>query len=132
MNLLLSFTIGVLTGLLLTGRNDSFIGSLRKWINETSKDSRKKREEIEDTIEKNLPDFHTWVKQGAERKRILKRKIFVALIVVLAAVLCIQYIRACSHENGQSPKTFQSNKAQKSTPITETTAPESTEETTEQ
>ena len=69
MNILLSFTIGVLTGLLLTGRNDSFIGSLRKWINETSRENKKKREEIEETIEKNLPDFHTWVKQGAERRR---------------------------------------------------------------
>ncbi|MCI5120610.1 MAG: hypothetical protein D3908_05355 [Candidatus Electrothrix sp. AUS4] len=132
MNLLLSFTTGILTGLLLTGRNDSFIDSLRKWINETCRDNKKKREEIEDTIEKNLPDFHTWVKQGAERRRIFMRKIFFALIFVLAAILCIQYIRACSHENGQPPKTFQFNNTQVSAPATETPTPESTEETTEQ
>ena len=114
MNILLSFTIGVLTGLLLTGRNDSFIGSLRKWINETSRENKKKREEIEETIEKNLPDFHNWVKQGAERRRILRRKILFYLLFALAGVLLFQHIRACSHENGQSPETFQFNNPRES------------------
>lgn len=129
MNLLLSFTIGVLTGLLLTGRNDSFIDSLRKWINETCRDNKKKREEIEDTIEKNLPDFHNWVKQGAERKRKLRRKILFYLLLVLAGVLLVQYIRACTYENGQSPKTFQFNNTQESPPEKEVPTTESAEET---
>ena len=74
MNLLLSFAIGVLTGLLLTGRNDSFIGSLRKWINETSKDSRKKREEIEETIEKTLAGLSYLGETGGREKKSSQEK----------------------------------------------------------
>ncbi len=125
MTFLLSFIAGILIGVLFSGTNDSFIDSLRKWFNESTKDNEKKRAELEDTIEKNLPDFRQWIKQEAERKRKLKRKLLLYYLLVLTLMLFFQIMQLISGEHKQLASIFQFNNKQQSAPEKESTTPES-------
>ncbi|MCI5123466.1 MAG: hypothetical protein D3925_03065 [Candidatus Electrothrix sp. AR5] len=110
MKILIAFIAGILLGVLFNGTNDTFIDSLRRWLNETGKQSKGKRAELEDNIEKTLPEFRRWVKQEAERKRKLKRKFLLYCLLVLAIVLLFQSIEFSPDENKQTSSVFQTNK----------------------
>ncbi|MCI5116622.1 MAG: hypothetical protein D3920_11475 [Candidatus Electrothrix sp. AW2] len=97
MNLLLAFTAGIILGTLVNGRNDTFIDSLRKWLNATTKDNQAKRAQLEDNIEKNLPEFRQWMKQEAEKKRNLQRKLRFYFFLLIALFLLFQYIKTNAH-----------------------------------
>ncbi|RWX45354.1 hypothetical protein H206_00980 [Candidatus Electrothrix aarhusensis] len=124
MTILLSFIAGILIGMLLNGTNDTFTDSLRKWLNETAKNDKRRRAEFEDNIEKNLPEFRRWVKQEAERKRKLKRKLLLYCLLVLAVVLFFQSIEFSPDENKQTSSVFQTNNKQQSALEKDSTTPE--------
>lgn len=124
MKILIAFIAGILLGVLFNGTNDTFIDSLRRWLNETAKQSKGKRAEFEDNIEKNLPEFRRWVKQEAERKRKLKRKLLLYCLLVLAVVLFFQSIEFSPDENKQTSSVFQTNNKQQSALEKDSTAPE--------
>jgi hypothetical protein len=124
MTILLSFIAGILIGMLLNGTNDTFTDSLRKWLNETAKQNKGRRAEFEDNIEKNLPEFRRWVKQEAERKRKLKRKLLLYCLLVLAVVLFFQSIEFSPDENKQTSSVFQTNNKQQSALEKDSTTPE--------
>ncbi|CAK8714015.1 YtxH-like protein [Candidatus Electrothrix aarhusensis] len=110
--------------MLLNGTNDTFTDSLRKWLNETAKNDKRRRAEFEDNIEKNLPEFRRWVKQEAERKRKLKRKLLLYCLLVLAVVLFFQSIEFSPDENKQTSSVFQTNNKQQSALEKDSTTPE--------
>ena len=124
MTILLSFIAGILIGMLLNGTNDTFTDSLRKWLNETAKNDKRRRAEFEDNIEKNLPEFRRWVKQEAERKSKLKRKLLLYCLLVLAVVLLFQSIEFSPDENKQTSSVFQTNNKQQSALEKDSTTPE--------
>ncbi|CAK8724053.1 YtxH-like protein [Candidatus Electrothrix laxa] len=131
MKILIAFIAGILIGVLLNGTNDTFIDSLRKWLNETAKNDKGRRAEFEDNIEKNLPEFRRWVKQEAERKRKLKRKLLLYCLLVLAVVLLFQSIEFSPDENKQISSVFQTNNKQQSALEKDSTTPEATVKATD-
>lgn len=124
MKILIAFIAGILIGMLLNGTNDTFTDSLRKWLNETAKNDKRRRAEFEDNIEKNLPEFRRWVKQEAERKSKLKRKLLLYCLLVLAVVLFFQSIEFSPDENKQTSSVFQTNNKQQSALEKDSTTPE--------
>ncbi|MCW5212641.1 hypothetical protein VU04_06995 [Desulfobulbus sp. TB] len=110
MTILLAFIAGIILGTLVNGRNDTFIDSLRKWLNDTAKGNEEKRAEIEDSIEKNLPEFRKWMKKEAERKRKLQRKLQLYFLLLIALFLLFQYIKIDPEKNKNTSPFIQTNK----------------------
>jgi len=129
--ILLAFIAGILVGVIVTKTDDTFLDSLRKWLDEKTNGDKTQRIAIEYDIEKNLPDFRKWVKQQKEEKRKDRRKYFLYYLLLLTFMILIYITQIISGEHKQLSSIFQFNNKQPSAPEEESTAPESAEETTD-
>ena len=128
--ILLAFIAGILVGVVVTKTDDTFLDSLRKWLEEVTKDEPKKRADIEYDIEKTLPNFRKWVKEQKEEKRKSRRKYFLYYLLALTVMLLIYIMQIIPSEYKQISSSFQFNNTQKSAPEKESTRPDSAEKTT--